>query len=106
MKIMRRNFAIVSIALLMTFVAGWSTVAVVRLKREHSALIYQIEQDPELFWYTSTELRDFTAKAHLQWNSLGQLLKRPWRDDVRLYFDYRGAYAARYGDESWVLKWQ
>jgi hypothetical protein len=84
---------------------AWTLAAAVRLHREHRSFINTVENRPEQFWYSESELTDFVAHAKLKLGSLSPLMKCPWRDDVRLYYTYRGAYAFRDSTHPWEVKW-
>jgi len=87
------------------FGIAWTSAASVRLLREHRSFIATVETRPEQFWYSESELADFLARAQLKLGSLSPLMKCPWRDDIRLYFTYRGAYAFRDSTHPWEVKW-
>ena len=63
-------------------------------------------QAPDPFDLESLRLsQDFAANAQLvYWKSVRPLLKRPLRNDIRLYFYHRGAQAWRDKNQPWVLK--
>ena len=67
-------------------VLDWCAIAMARLHHSHVAF-REFAQDPLAFWPAEPQHHSFLASVSLQtWRSLRPLLKRPFRNDIRLYF--------------------
>lgn len=100
---MKRVAAIASYApgLLITV---WIAQALLIVSWQHHALALQIQADHKRSGASQPELASFSQRYHLMvFRSIGPLLKRPFRHDVRLYY-VRSPRFHTSGDDAWAVR--
>ncbi len=103
----RRLFIIAAVILLLP--GAWLGVGVYQVVALSQELRSELRSNPGQFMYNPATLTRFADTSDLQiGQSIGPMLKDPWRDDVRLYFTFGGGPAYATHDRatgSWFVKW-
>lgn len=89
----RTKTRVVVFAVLLAIGAAWPAVASLRVVRAHAALV-----DAK-----ASQHSQFFANADLDFlRSLGPVLKRPWRPDIRLYYLHSPRFSHNFCD-AWAV---
>ena len=98
---MMRRIRITALAITV-LLACWYGAASFRLLRAHSDFQRARQTQPDTLGYPNSGMSTFFASSSLRFgHSVGPLLKNPFRNDIRLYFDHKPKFN-RLSEDAWA----